>query len=476
MCPSISVSAWNINGISNKVIGDKTKNEDFVNYIKSYDFVFLTETWSSVSVNISGFKAISSNIAPPKSKHKSRPSGGITLLFNNKFQKYVSVVKKSHFSLWCMISKELLNSENDLYLCGVYIPPEQSNYYDIEMFDNLENEAIMFSTKGDVMSIGDFNARTSKLEDFVSTEGNKHVYQFNQDKFNKKKRENFDTTINNHGKRLIEFCKNCDYQILNGRTKGDSLGKPTFHNKNGISTIDYAICDANIIDNINHFIVKPPNYLSDHSQIITCIDIKEITIETSTTSSTNFSNILPRQYIWDNTSNGTFANCLRSSDIQNKVEKFLENNFPENDYGVNECLEEFQDILQETSKRCLKIKKNSKRCKIRNTTNKKWFDKECRLKRHAVRKLANQKHRNPLDVNIRNQYHVTLKDYKNTLKIKKEDFHRQKLIELEKTASENPNSFWKTLKTMDDNTDNTTPNLISEKQWLTHFETLHSKP
>lgn len=88
-----------------------------------------------------------------------------------------------------MISKELLNSENHLYLCGVYIPPEQSNYYDIEIFDNLENEAIMFPTKGNVMLIGDFNARTSKLEDFVSSEGNKHVYQFNQDKFNKKKQE-----------------------------------------------------------------------------------------------------------------------------------------------------------------------------------------------------------------------------------------------------------------------------------------------
>jgi hypothetical protein len=61
------------------------------------------------------------------------------------------------------------------------------------------------------------------------------------------------------------------------------------------------------------------------------------------------------------------------------------------------------------------------------------------------------------------------------LKIKKEVFHIQKLTELEKTANENPNSFWKTLETMDDNTDNTIPNLNSEKQWLTHFETLHSK-
>jgi Na+-transporting NADH:ubiquinone oxidoreductase subunit NqrF len=42
------------------------------------------------------------------------------------------------------------------------------------------------------------------------------------------------------------------------------------------------------------------------------------------------------------------------------------------------------------------------------------------------------------------------------LKIKKEVFHIQKLTELEKIANENPNSFWKTLETMDDNTDNTT--------------------
>jgi hypothetical protein len=148
--------------------------------------------------------------------------------------------------------------------------------------------------------------------------------------------------------------------------------------------------------------VKPPNYLSDHSQIITWIDIKEITKETSTTSNTNFSNVLHYQYNRDNTSNGTFANCLRSSDIQNKLENFLKNNFSEKDYGVNECLEEFQDILQETSKRCLKIKKNSKDLSIKN-------DLTMNVGLKTFRKLANQKHRNPLDE--RNQYHVTLKDY-----------------------------------------------------------------
>jgi hypothetical protein len=93
-----------------------------------------------------------------------------------------------------------------------------------------------------------------------------------------------------------------------------------------------------------------------------------------------------------------------------------------------------------------------------------------------LRKLANQKHIDPININLRNRYHHELKIYKNTLKLKKEEFHKQKIIELEKTAENDPNSFWKVLKTMDDEMpNNATSNTISEEQWLSHFQTLHSK-
>ena len=49
------------------------------------------------------------------------------------------------------------------------------------------------------------------------------------------------------GKRLIELCKNCNLRILNGQTKGDSLGQPTFHKKYGSSTIDYVICNTKLM-------------------------------------------------------------------------------------------------------------------------------------------------------------------------------------------------------------------------------------
>ena len=82
--------------------------------------------------------------------------------------------------------------------------------------------------------------------------------------------------------------------------------------------------------------------------------------------------------------------------------------------------------------------------------NKKWFDKECRFTRHKLRKLANQKHRDPTNLTIRNAYHNALKIYKETSMRKREKFENDKLIELEKAAKENPDSFWKTLRNTSD--------------------------
>ena len=47
----------------------------------------------------------------------------------------------------------------------------------------------------------------------------------------------------------------------------------------------------------------------------------------------------------------------------------------------------------------------------------KWFDKECRLKRQSVKKLANQKHRDPSNSEIRKKYHENLTIYIRQYKI-----------------------------------------------------------
>ena len=60
------------------------------------------------------------------------------------------------------------------------------------------------------------------------------------------------------------------------------------------------------------------------------------------------------------------------------------------------------------AKRSLKIKITKKRRRTRSFPNKKWFDNECRFKRHELRELSNKKHKDPLNANLRQEYHMVL--------------------------------------------------------------------
>ena len=109
---------------------------------------------------------------------------------------------------------------------------------------------------------------------------------------------------------------------------------------------------------------------------------------------------------------------------------FLIDNRP--DGNVNTSLDAVENILITTAKRCLKIRVGKKR--HIESSNKKWFDKECRLKRHELRKLANLKHRDPLNITFREGYHTVLKQYKSLLTRKKNEYYQTKILELENTA------------------------------------------
>ena len=475
MHKNLSFSTWNIHGITNNVLGDKTKNQDFINNINNLDFIVLNETWCNTNIDVPGFSSFVSDTALPHTNQVCRKSGGIILLAKKKFEKFLSITKKSKNFLWCKISKEILNNENDLFLCGVYIPPEKSAYFEKEIFDELEEDIAFYSSKGNVMILGDFNARTDTCNDFISKDGNQFINDTSENCFQTKQRLSFDHQINNHGKQLINVCKSSDIRILNGRTKGDSLGRATFHGTNGISVVDYVICDQELFQKTNYFIVKPPTYLSDHSQIVTWIDIDQIADKPDTSSCNIELTKLPNQFTWDDYSKKKFRQTLKSTEIQKKIDEFVNLDFTNDQNGVNECVQKFQNILLETSRKSLKIKKNRHRQKITNNAQKKWFDKDCRVKRHHLKKLANLKHKDPNNIQLRQKYHDALKSYKKTLEMKRNEFRNNKIDELEKASQNDYNLFWKILKNSSDDIDNDKNNGNSPKQneWFSHFKKLH---
>ena len=127
-----------------------------------------------------------------------------------------------------------------------------------------------------------------------------------------------------------------------------------------------------------------------------------------------------------------FKDALRSPRIQTLIRDYIAGDtFNEN---TELSLEKVENILITTAKCCLKIRAGKTCKRIKSLSNKKWFDKECRLKRHELRKLANKKHQDPLNTIIREQYHDTLAQYKKLLNSKKNDYLNAKIFELEKTA------------------------------------------
>ena len=91
---------------------------------------------------------MSSLTATRKSNSSCRLSGGISLLFKKEFENFT-------------INDTILDSTKDLLICGVYRPPRRSRYFEEEIFDDLENDVVYFSKKGNVVLVGYFNARTA---------------------------------------------------------------------------------------------------------------------------------------------------------------------------------------------------------------------------------------------------------------------------------------------------------------------------
>mgnify|MGYP002804571815 CR=1 FL=1 len=114
---------------------------------------------------------------------------------------------------------------------------------------------------------------------------------------------------------------------------------------------------------------------------------------------------LPYQFIWSNESKESLKKSLKSPNIKYE---FLSSTYTPNKIGINKCVSNFENVILEASKMSLKMKKKRFRRKTNNISNKKWFDKECRIKRHELRLLANQKQRDPTNSNIRKSCNTML--------------------------------------------------------------------
>ncbi|CAG2198042.1 unnamed protein product [Mytilus edulis] len=228
---NLSISSWNVHGL-----GDKLKDELFIENLKG-DINILLETWKGESkeFKLEGHCIISKS--RKKRKKARRYSGGIIVTIKKPYFKGITYLKEATTSpnrLWLKLNKNFFGFVHDIYLCALYIPPFSSSHYDNDL-DFLENEISTFSMNGQIVLIGDLNARTGQRADFIVNESD-HINNFdgfdlllkNYITDSEINRNNKDTSVNTVGTKLLDLCLSSRLRLLNGRFLGDLLGYYTY--------------------------------------------------------------------------------------------------------------------------------------------------------------------------------------------------------------------------------------------------------
>ena len=203
---------------------------------------------------------------------KGRKSGGLLLYCKSQLKPFIKIVIVCNTHIWFEIDKTLFyNLLANLKVCAIYSPPESSNYYSDEIWEELNNDLLNITKENTpFLLIGDINARIGNISEFMQHEKINNSPPSRS--VRETKRNNCDTTQNKKGMKLIELCKSYEMQIGNGRFPGDYWGNFTHHNKNkGASTVDLVLIPDDLFHITEDFKVLPHTELSDHSKIVITI-------------------------------------------------------------------------------------------------------------------------------------------------------------------------------------------------------------
>ena len=225
----------------------KTTCDDFISFLSDYKIICLLETWTKKSskIEIEGYKTLTHSYRKLVNRRAKRAGGGIIIYVKDEIHKGVKLINnETDCIVWLKLDRYFFGLNEDIYLGVTYIVPENSPIhavYNIDLFDRLEEDIMLYSTKGSVFLTGDVNSRTGVKPDYVN-----NAFGRTDDYLNIAEipmcRTSKDKTVNRFGDRLLDLCKATSLCIVNGRLYGDAnVGAYTCMTANGESLIDYLL-------------------------------------------------------------------------------------------------------------------------------------------------------------------------------------------------------------------------------------------
>jgi hypothetical protein len=230
------------------------------------DIVCLVETWEheeSKVPHIEGFVLWST--WNKKSHH--RGIGGIACYIRKNISPHIQLHKIDPLNQYICIEIPNTNSKK-MYIAICYFSPINSTFYKKNNLDsncpynNLEQDIYSLKNEGNILMLGDFNARTAtKQATLLSNYSNHNPLWLDEDLVlsNSYKRSFEDLIENLFGTELVKLYSSQDLIICNGVMKWPNSNQMTCIHGLGSSVVDYVISDILISNQIVTF-----DLLNDH--------------------------------------------------------------------------------------------------------------------------------------------------------------------------------------------------------------------
>ena len=330
------------------------------------------------------------------------------------------------------LKASFFNLDKDTNLINVYDSPINGSYKKrmkmmstdelVTTLEHLQEVAAGIPINEDIILLGDFNARTGKINDILPPDSRLNEDQSEiYDGITLPERNNSDQKLNTNGRPFIELVQTLGLCILNGRTLGDVFGAPTCIQRGGVSTVDYVCTAPSLYRKVRDFRVLGTTHYSDHRPL-------SLTLNSTQTANTKHLDGMteglapaPALFKWirsEDPSQDTstlFQAAQKCQTFENNITDLLDRKIN----SVDEAIKLNKDVVTIfTNAAATVTTKKSGKC----PNKKKWYDNECRTAKRVLNKIERKVDSHPHDQHTRDELFHHSKSYRKTKRRKKHSF------------------------------------------------------
>ena len=359
----------------------------------------------------------------PKNVKQRRGTGGIACMIKHEIKTHAHIIKEDVHKrfMWVHITPP---NGTSLYVTGCYIPHYDSPFYanldKHQPYAELEEDIAHFKCKGEVIVLGDMNARTASkqldADDFMT-----HTLEWDN-------HANVRTSMDikepdSHGKALIHMCNNTGMAIANGTRHWPETSAYTCRRYNGESVIDYLLTSEDAIHLMKGFTLGAWNPESDHRTLL--VDLHW------------YNKMRHANQQEQEQDMRIHMDFKKAPQYMLMVEHALDACTLDTNASLMKSWETFKVVISTCMEKCFAKKKHKGHAR-RRCARKEWFDLECQLAR---------KHLLSLDAHIdKKRYRECALAYHNLTRCKRRRWEVEDNIMKAKERVHASGKFWSKLK------------------------------